>query len=122
MRFFIDLVFCCFYAGTQAMTPILEANNVMPIACSGNRHYRHTKLVDKKSVVAERWRPSLCTISEDGVVKSGKAVGATRPGNTQMGNFKPRSNSQGCAYRSEIRAGDSFQKSIPTFSPAAFLF
>ncbi|KAA8515442.1 hypothetical protein F0562_018947 [Nyssa sinensis] len=120
MRFLLNFVSCCgavpygHVVAPPTVPPLAKKpSSLVPASCEGNKHRRRVKLDG---------RPSLRTISEDDVVNVEKAKGSARPRNKKIGNFESTANSQYSRNTSEIWYQSLYQASIPTFSPAPFVF
>ncbi|XP_059660988.1 uncharacterized protein LOC132307284 [Cornus florida] len=129
MRFLSDLICCfCIDPAHKLLLPpstpprTAETLSLVPMSCGENKqHGRRGKLGGRNLAPAAQWRPSLCTISEDDVVKvvvAEKEKSSTaRPRNKVNEKLGSKTNLQ-YYYRHQIH----YEPSIPTFSPGAFIF
>ncbi|KAA8519941.1 hypothetical protein F0562_014149 [Nyssa sinensis] len=107
-----------------------EVCSLMTTSGDRNKHYRRGKLAGRSLVPAAHWRPSLCTISEDDVVKIEISQGFAKPHNKVTENFGSKANFQFSRHRSELGHQIPYQAShqtpyrasTPTFSPGTFMF
>ncbi|GMP75128.1 hypothetical protein CsSME_00032325 [Camellia sinensis var. sinensis] len=118
MKFLLDLLSCYGCSAKHvAAPPRVEEPGVTALPCS-----KKGKLARRSLVVATvPWRPSLCTISEDDVIKVEKPEGSAKLCNKPKGgDIRSKANLVHsrlfCSYQAP------YETSVHTFLPVGLLF
>ncbi|KAF5943688.1 hypothetical protein HYC85_017765 [Camellia sinensis] len=114
MKFLLDLLSCYGCSAKHVVAPPrVEEPGVTALPCS-----KKGKLARRSLVVATvPWRPSLCTISEDDVIKVEKPEGSAKLCNKPKGgDIRSKANLVHSSYQAP------YETSVHTFLPVGLLF
>ncbi|KAM3362559.1 putative protein isoform X1 [Capsicum galapagoense] len=121
MKFLADFLSCYSGSVSNNNSPKIEACSLVQVTCIEENTIRPRKLARRNSSSSSKrfWQPTLYTISENDTIKVQEGIKATTK---KMKNYRPKTNSQACAYYNDLRVQAQFQTSVMALSAVPFVF